>query len=86
MATHTETIARWASNLKYDDLTQDAIDASKRFLFDTLGCGLGGFQTHDVKIFLEYEREMGALRVSLGLVSNVADIQHLIEFAQSFLT
>ncbi len=32
------------------------------------------------------EREMGALRVSLGLVSNVADIQHLIEFAQSFLT
>ncbi|MCH7873353.1 MAG: MmgE/PrpD family protein [Planctomycetes bacterium] len=59
MPTMTETIARWACDLKYDDLTSDAIDAAKRFLYDTLGCALGGYQTHDVKMFLEHEREMG---------------------------
>ncbi len=59
MGTHTEAIARWACDLKYSDLTPDAIDAAKRFLYDTLGCALGGYQVHDVKMFLEYLREMG---------------------------
>ena len=59
MPTLTETIARWACDLKYEDLTTEAIDASKRFLYDTFGCALGGYQTHDVKIFLEHLREMG---------------------------
>ncbi|MFQ5463779.1 MAG: MmgE/PrpD family protein [Phycisphaerae bacterium] len=59
MATITETIARWASELTYEQLPPDAVEAAKRFLFDTVGCGLGGYQTHDVKMFLEHEREMG---------------------------
>ena len=45
--------------MKYEDLTPESIDAAKRFLYDTLGCALGGYQAHDVKIFLEHEREMG---------------------------
>lgn len=59
MPTHTGIIARWACNLKYEDLTPESIDAAKRFLYDTLGCALGGYQAHDVKIFMEHEREMG---------------------------
>ena len=61
MATLTETIARWACDLKYEDLTPESVDAAKRFLYDSLGCALGGYQTHDVKIFLEHEREMGGV-------------------------
>ncbi len=60
MATMTETLARWASGLKYEDLTCDAIAAAKRFLYDSLGCALGGYQTGDVKIFLQHLREMGS--------------------------
>jgi len=59
MATLTETLARWACSLKYEDLTGESVEASKHFLFDSLGCALGGYQTHDVKIFLEHLREMG---------------------------
>jgi len=59
MGTLTERIARWATDLTYDDLTPEAIDAAKRFLYDTIGCALGGYQTHDVRMFLEHEREMG---------------------------
>lgn len=58
MPTITETIARWATSLRYEDVPPDAVNAAKRFLYDTIGCGLGGFQTHDVKIFLDYLREM----------------------------
>jgi 2-methylcitrate dehydratase len=59
MTTMTGTIARWACDLKYEDLTPEAIDAAKRFLYDSLGCALGGYQVHDVNIFLDYLRELG---------------------------
>lgn len=59
MPTITETIARWACDLKYDAIPADAVEAAKRFLYDSLGCALGGYQTHDVRIFLEHVREMG---------------------------
>ena len=41
MLTITETIARWACDLKYENLTPASIDAAKRFLYDTIGCALG---------------------------------------------
>ncbi|MBU0717351.1 MAG: MmgE/PrpD family protein [Planctomycetes bacterium] len=55
----TERLARWACELKYEDLTPESIDAAKRFLYDSIGCALGGYQTADVKKFLEYYRELG---------------------------
>ncbi|RMF83755.1 MAG: MmgE/PrpD family protein [Planctomycetota bacterium] len=58
MSTITARIAQWACDVTYDDLTSDAIDAAKRFLFDTLGCALGGYQVHDCKLFLEHYRTL----------------------------
>src|SRR5579864_8600574 len=51
--TVTAEISRWAATLQYEDLSQDAIYQAKRFLLDSLGCALGGFQQHDVKIALQ---------------------------------
>ncbi len=51
--TVTAKMARWASSLEYKDLSQDAVYQAKRFLLDSVGCALGGFQQHDVKIALE---------------------------------
>ena len=59
MPTITQKIAHWACNLKYADLPPDAIDAAKRFLYDTLGCAIGGYQVHDCKMFLEHYRSLG---------------------------
>lgn len=59
MGTLTETIARWACELKYEDLSSESIDAAKRFLYDSVGCALGGYQVGDVKVFLEHLRELG---------------------------
>jgi 2-methylcitrate dehydratase len=51
--TITAEMSRWAAGLKFEDLSKDAIYEAKRFLFDSLGCALGGFQQHDVKIALQ---------------------------------
>src|SRR5690606_16777689 len=58
MGTITGTIAEWACGVRYEDLTPDAIDAAKRFLFDTIGCALGGAQVHDCQIFLDHCRAL----------------------------
>jgi 2-methylcitrate dehydratase len=51
--TVTARMSRWAAGLQYRDLSQDAIYQAKRFLMDSIGCALGGYQQHDVKIALE---------------------------------
>jgi len=51
--TVTARMARWAAGLKYKDLSADAVYQAKRFLLDSVGCALGGYQQHDVKIALE---------------------------------
>jgi len=59
VATITEGLARWACGIHYEHLTPDAIDAAKRFLYDTVGCALGGSQVHDCQLFLEHYRALG---------------------------
>jgi len=51
--TVTAAMSQWAAGLKFDDLSQDAIYQAKRFLLDSVGCALGGYQQHDVTIALE---------------------------------
>src|SRR5437868_14792629 len=51
--TVTAKMARWAAGLTYQQLSQGAIYQAKRFLLDSVGCALGGYQQHDVKIALE---------------------------------
>jgi 2-methylcitrate dehydratase len=51
--TVTATMSQWAANVKFEDLSQDAIYQAKRFLLDSVGCALGGYQQHDVVIALE---------------------------------
>src|ERR1700756_635 len=51
--TITATMSRWAAGLRFEDLSKDAVHEAKRFMLDSIGCGLGGYQQHDVKIALE---------------------------------
>lgn len=51
--TITAHMARWATSLSFDDLSSDAVHEARRYLLDSLGCALGGYLQHDVKIALE---------------------------------
>ena len=50
--TITAGMSRWAAGLTYPQLSQEAVYQAKRFLLDSVGCALGGYQQHDVKIAL----------------------------------
>src|ERR1700688_3564036 len=56
--TITATMSRWAASLEYKHLSQDAVYQAKRFLLDSVGCALGGYQQHDVIIALEVLKEI----------------------------
>lgn len=50
--TITEPISKFAASLRFEDLSPDAVYQAKRFLLDSLGCALGGFEQHDVTLAL----------------------------------
>ena len=52
-------IAEFAVNLKYEDLPNEVIQETKRFLYDSIGCAFGGYSTKDVRILHELYSEMG---------------------------
>ncbi len=56
--TLTAQMSQWAAALKFEDLSKDAVYQAKRFLLDSFGCALGGFQQHDVAIALEVLHEV----------------------------
>jgi 2-methylcitrate dehydratase len=51
--TITARMSRWAAALDYQHLSPDAAYQAKRFLLDSAGCALGGYQQHDAKIALQ---------------------------------
>ncbi len=59
MPTITYQLSQWAAGLKFEDINPEAVDAAKRFLYDSLGCALGGYQQEDCRIMLDYARARG---------------------------
>jgi len=57
--TITATMARWAANLKYEDLGERAIHEARRYLLDSLGCAFGGYRQEDALIALDVLGEIG---------------------------
>ncbi len=56
--TITAEISRFAAELQFEDLSPEAVHQAKRFLLDSVGCALGGYQQHDVKLALEVMKEV----------------------------
>ena len=56
--TVTARMSRWAADLHFKDIAPDAVYQAKRFLLDSLGCALGGYQQHDVALALSVLEEV----------------------------
>src|SRR6516165_5660952 len=56
--TLTAKMAQWAVGLKFEQVSQEAVHQAKRFLLDSLGCALGGYWQHDVRIVLQVLNEL----------------------------
>ena len=38
----TAAMSHWAADLRFEDLSREAVYQAKRFLLDSMGCALGG--------------------------------------------
>ena len=56
--TVTATMSQWAAELKFEDVSPEAVNQAKRFLLDSIGCALGGYHQHDVIIALKVLSEI----------------------------
>lgn len=56
--TVTAQMSRWAAVLEFSQLSEEAVHQAKRFLLDSIGCALGGYQQDDVRIALEVLAEI----------------------------
>src|SRR3954465_3179773 len=54
----SHALAEWACALRYEHLSDQAIQAAKLFWYDSLGCALGGSQQEDAHILLPHHPEM----------------------------
>lgn len=59
MDTISRKWAKFAVGLTFEDLPEDVVHQVKRFLFDSVGCALGGYGVEDARIFLEWLTESG---------------------------
>ncbi|GJM43610.1 MAG: MmgE/PrpD family protein [Gemmatimonadota bacterium] len=50
MTTVNRQLAEWSHQLRYEDLPADVVACAKLFLYDSIGCALGGYQGDDVKM------------------------------------
>jgi 2-methylcitrate dehydratase len=50
--TITLAMSKWAAQLRYEDLSQEACRQARRYLLDSVGCALGGLQQEDAHIAL----------------------------------
>ncbi len=56
--TITAAMSQWAASVTFQQLSPEAVYQAKRFLLDSMGCALGGYQQHDVVIALEVLNEI----------------------------
>ena len=51
--TIAETLARYATSLRYEDLPPDVVRMAKRYLIDTIGCAIGGYSAEPSQIAIK---------------------------------
>ncbi len=69
--TITATMARWAADLKFEDVGEEAVREARRYLLDSLGCAFGGYRQEDALIALEVLGEIGGTGPATILGSGV---------------
>ena len=81
----SETLALYASDLKYEDLPEDIIRIAKRSILDTFGCALGGYTGGPSKIAIELAGNVSARPDATVLFSGIKTSPDLAVFANGVM-
>ncbi len=52
-------ISEFAVNLKFEDLSTEVVETTKKFIYDSIACAFGGYKTKDVNIIRNIYKNMG---------------------------
>src|SRR6516225_4114845 len=76
-----ETLARYATSLKYEDLPPEVVRVAKRIIIDSIGCGIGAFTAETSQIANKLAAGVSAVRGATVMCSGVKTSPELAVFA-----
>ncbi|HEC88568.1 MAG TPA: MmgE/PrpD family protein, partial [Thermoplasmata archaeon] len=59
MESISHKMAKFALELKYEDIPKDAVKEAKRFMLDSIGCALAAMGNEDMEKAFEYIKSLG---------------------------
>lgn len=77
----TDTLATYASDLRYEDLSPAAIHAAKRSLIDSLGCALGAFHAEPIEALRGLARLSSAAQPATIIGTEIRSTPEMAAFA-----
>jgi len=80
-----ETLARYAANLRYEDLPEDVVRLARRTILDTIGCAFGGYDAPPSKIAIKLAGDVSAKQPATVLISGVKTSPDLAVFANGVM-
>jgi len=80
-----ETLARYATNFKYEDIPEDVVRIAKRTILDTIGCAFGGYTAGPSRIAIQLASEATSKRATTVLISGVKTTPDLAVFANGVM-
>ena len=80
-----ETLARYATTLKYEDLPPEVVRMTNRIMIDTLGCAIGGFSGEPSQIAVKLAANVSAVNGATVLCSGTKTSPDLAVFADGVM-
>jgi 2-methylcitrate dehydratase len=80
-----ETLARYATTLKYEDLPQDVVRTVKRTILDTIGCAIGAYTAGPSRIAIKLAGGVSAKQGATVLCSGIKTSHELAVFANGVM-
>ena len=80
-----ETLARYATGLKYEDLPADIVRQTKRIVIDSIGCAIGAYKAEPSQIAVKLAAGVSAVQGATVMCSGVKSSHELAAFANGVM-
>jgi len=80
-----ETLAGYATGLKYEDLPEDVIRIARRSILDTIGCAFGGYTAGPSRIAQKLASDVSSRQAATVLFSGIKTSPDLAVFANGVM-
>jgi 2-methylcitrate dehydratase len=80
-----ETLGRYATELRYEDLPEDVIRIARRSILDTFGCAFGGYAAGPSRIAIKLASDVSSRQPATVLCSGIKTSPDLAVFANGVM-